>query len=116
MVVSAAARGCCEMIGSKALAFWVAFVLAAAGSAQAFQETVPAEVGPPAVPRLEAPAQAGDTGLGLDDDSEPGDSGIGDANLDFGLELLYGGKSSAPADTGPAGDDTGIKGRLKHTF
>ncbi len=122
MVVLAAARGCCDMIGSKGLAFWVAFVLAAAGSAQAFQETVPAEVGPPSAPQVADPAQTADTGLGLDDDSEPGDSAVDNAgssiapNLDFGLELLYGGKSSAPVDAGPADDDTGLKGRLKHTF
>lgn len=110
------------MIGSKGLAFWVAFVLAAVGSAQAFQETVPPEVARPAIPRVEAPAQTSDTGLGLDEDSESS-SANGDTagpslvpNLDFGLELLYGGKSSAPVDAGPADDDTGLKGRLKHIF
>lgn len=122
MVMLAAARGCCDMIGSKGLVFWVAFVLAVAGSAQAFQETVPAEVAPPSVPQVVAPAQTNDTGLGLDEDSESSRANGGTSgsslvpNLDFGLELLYGGKSSAPVDAGPSDDDTGLKGRLKHTF
>ena len=109
------------MIVSKGMGVVVLFLLVVAGSAQAFQETAPGQT-PAVPPPATAPSAAGDSGLGLADDEAPGvnmPEGLAGSSiapdLDFGLELLYGGRS-APVETGSAEDDAGIKGRLKHTF
>jgi hypothetical protein len=92
-------------------------------SAKAFQETAPASepAGPAAV--TEQP-QSDESPLGLAGDEQqsetPGSDSVGIGglpSLNFGLELLYGGK--AQPQGGPAADatdDVGVTGRFKHTF
>lgn len=111
MVVTAATRGCCDMIKSRRFSVVLLIALGVGGSAHAFQESAPAPQ-----PNLQLPAEPSETDLGLapSDDGQTGGSLV--PNLDFGLELLYGNKSSAPADGGTADDDSTFKGRLKHTF
>lgn len=99
------------MIGSRSIVGVMVLLLTVA-SASAFQETAPV------TPASGSASEADESGLGLaDDDSVSADSGTitgGVPNLNFGLELLYGGKSST--DATPSEDDVGLKGRLKHTF
>jgi len=91
-------------------------------SAEAFQETAPAPepAGPAAV--AERP-QSEDSPLGLaaeDQDSEglsAAQSGIGGvSSLNFGLELLYGGRVPPEDSSVEVDDNVGVKGRLRHTF
>lgn len=100
------------MIGSRSIVGVLALLLTVV-SANAFQETAPVQ--PPA---SGSASETDESGLGLaDDDSAAAGGGAiagGVPNLNFGLELLYGGKSSP--DAMPNEDDVGLKGRLKHTF
>jgi hypothetical protein len=105
------------MLWSRSL-FCVVLLLLTMVSAQAFQETVPGQelAGPGSTP----PGDESVLGLGPEDAPDAtakGAEGLGVGglpNLDFGLELLYGGTSQAPAGSPPADDDVGL--RLKHTF
>ena len=99
------------MIGSRSFLFVIVLALAAAGSAKAFQES---DFAPSTSVQAPAPPVTDDPSLDLapSDDSDP--SAL--PNLDFGLELLYGSKSTAPAGGGSVDDDSGLKGRLTHTF
>ncbi len=99
------------MIGSRSIVGLFALLLMAV-SAHAFQETAPGQTRLPA----SASSVAGDeSGLGLaEEDGSPAPGSIASSapNLNFGLELLYGGKTSPSAS--PDDDPVGL--RLRHTF
>jgi hypothetical protein len=107
------------MLWSRSLLF-VALVAMTSASAHGFQETVPETSAAPA--QSGDPAMSGDDsplGLAPDDEAETGGSGsasgLGLPSLDFGLELLYGGRP-APTTGSPDEGDAGVTGRLKHSF
>lgn len=81
-------------------------------SAHAFQETAPGQSTPPATAST---ASGDESGLGLaeeDGSPVPGSVASSAPNLNFGLELLYGGKGSPSVM--PSDDPIGL--RLRHTF
>jgi len=96
------------MIGSRSIVGILALLLTIV-SAHAFQETAP---GQSVVP---SPVSGDESGLGLaEDDGSPVPGTVASTapNLNFGLELLYGGKA-APS-VSPDDDPVGL--RLRHTF
>jgi hypothetical protein len=103
------------MSGSRTIV-GVLVLLLTVVSADAFQETAPVS----SEPTTSGTSSTGnESAIGLAEEEEAGDGSIGPSsvgvpNLNFGLELLYGGKTSP--DTTTNDDDVGLKGRLKHTF
>ena len=96
------------MIGSRTTVGMLAFLLMVV-SAHAFQETSPGQSA------RSAAASGDESGLGLaEEDGSPAPGSIASRvpNLNFGLELLYGGKASPTVM--PADDPIGL--RLRHTF
>ncbi|MEZ5925019.1 MAG: hypothetical protein R3D57_11620 [Hyphomicrobiaceae bacterium] len=85
-----------------------------AASAEAFQESSPPQV---AVAQPAAPPSS-ESVLGLDeeDTSEGSPAARGAGSFNFGLELLYGGKTAIPSTPDPTDEDVGLKGRLKTVF
>ena len=99
------------MIGSRSIVGILAFLLTVV-SAHAFQET---SLGQSARPASASSASGDESGLGLaEDDGSPAPGSVASSvpNLNFGLELLYGGKSSPSVMTND--DPVGL--RLRHTF
>jgi hypothetical protein len=110
------------MIKSRSYVFVLALLLTTVGGAKAFQETIQSEA-PAGVSSAPASPDDDESVLGLDEEADDGTttsdgepSTDGAAKFNFGLELLYGGKSQSPSQNVPADDDVGLKGRLKHTF
>lgn len=99
------------MIGSRTIVGMLALLLMVV-SAHAFQETAPGQT---PVPTSATSASGDESGLGLADEegaSTPSSVASGGPNLNFGLELLYGGKASPSAV--PDDDPVGL--RLRHSF